>query len=143
MQLDRRRRSLLARTAAAALLLCLPRLAQSQPSLSAEEFLNLSQKLTGKPDLDPDLAAAYLAAFEDLGEGPALAALATEVPGPAEDGPCARSLVSAWFTDIVGGAEGRRLVTFEDALLWPAMRYIKTLTLCGPGFGAWSEVPET
>ncbi len=138
MPVDSRRRALLLGTAAAALLTALPRTPRAA-SLTAEEFLTLSQELTGKNDLDPALAAGYLAAFEELGQGAALMHLAA---GGAEQA-LAQELVAAWYSGIVRIGQQQRLVTYEEALIWSAMDYTKPPGFCsGGGFGAWAKAPQ-
>lgn len=131
------RRALLVGTAAATLLTALPGRLRAA-GLSVEAFLTLSQSLTGKQDLDPALAAGYLAAFEELGQGAALERLAA---GAAEEA-LAQELVAAWYSGVVRIGQQQRLVTYDAALLWSAMDYTKPPGFCSSGgFGAWAKAP--
>jgi hypothetical protein len=97
--------------------------------------------------LAPMLDAVAIA-FRD--HGPALAELADiagRVPPGAFAGavrgtalePLARQLAEAWY----GGASGGRVLSYEDALAWPAAGLSSVPGQCAGAFGAWSEPPAT
>ncbi len=135
------RRELLAGCAAVALLAALPTALAAEETLDLDSFLKLSQSVTDKEDLDPDLAERFLTAFRAEGKGGALAAA---IEGGDRDGAGSieRDLVAAWYTGLVSGEEGTRLVTYQDALIWRALPFTKPAGLCGGPMGYWADPPE-
>lgn len=104
-----------------------------------DTFLKLSHKLTGKENLDDDVAAELLKAFTASGRQDDLAALAT---GASDDG-LSNSIVASWYTGISPNPDDLQVVTYTDALIWDAMDYTKPMGFCGGGVGYWSDPPET
>lgn len=140
MLIDTRRRALLVGTASAALLTLIPANSEAATRLDAAGFLQLSQDLAGRQDLDPDLAAAYLAAFESLGKGEDLVRLSTMAPAERDSQHLAEEIVAAWYTGTVALDSGQKLVTYEDALLWDSLDYTKPPGICSSeGFGSWAK----
>ncbi len=135
MQIERRR-ALLAGTAALAWLALKPAVLLAAEGLSLEAFLALSRHLTEQEDLDPGLGRDILAAFEALGQGPALEDLAA---GGDSQGKLAQAVVLAWYSGSVTIAGDRRVVAYEAVLEWRAMDFTKPPGFCGAGFGSWAE----
>lgn len=126
----------------------------SDPAADAE-FLQLSIALTGKPDLDPFVAArirAALAALEPatLAQLPALKQLASSVDSPArilaaagtDSRAAALSIVAAWYTGTVGKGTSAVTVAYRDALMQRPVAdglYPQTYAMGGPGW--WVAAP--
>ncbi len=135
------RRSLLAGCAAAAILARMPGAARAAPSIGPDAFLRLSERLTGKSSLDPDLAAQFLAAFDGEGRGAELSRL-VDGGAPGADTVAADEVVAAWYTGLVPGKAGSRLVTYDEALVWSVLSYTKPAGYCGGAMGYWADPPE-
>lgn len=116
-----------------------PRDLWADTAVSPEQFLALSQRLTGVPGLDPAVAKTLLGGFLATGNGAALAALvAAARPG----GPLADAIVAAWYAGVYDSAAGRPAVaTFSDALLWNALSFTKPPSQCGGETGYWARPP--
>lgn len=92
-------------------------------------FLQLSQALTGKTDLDPATAGRIEAAFAKLhpemhARFPALAAKAQQAQGPeallqaaGDARPTALAIITAWYTGSVGKGPQAITVSYRDALM--------------------------
>jgi len=123
-----------------------------------EGFVRLSQLVTGVERLPRDHAAAYLNALDAAGlevppsrlvqmggfgsgGGPqTLAELQRSAlyrkPGAHAS---AQAVASAWWSGMVPTADGDRVVTFLDALVWRAQPWAQPPTECLGGVGAWSK----
>ena len=124
MNTDRRR--LLAGTSAAALLALAPIGALAETSIDPDAFVKLSEKLTGQPGLNANLASQYLSAFEANGERDALQAL---IAG-GDNADLANDIVAAWYSGMVAGDAGDSLVTYgrphlEHADLYQTARLLR------------------
>lgn len=124
------------------------------------EFLALSAVLTGMPDLDPDLGAAFLQAFQAV---PGFAAgldqlidqagmRSAQPPNDLESmesagifsneqtASTADQIITAWYSGMVQTEEEPIVVTFVDALAWKALHFTKPLTICA-NYAFWAEKP--
>jgi len=133
--------------------------ATSSSSLGADQFVELSQILTGHKDLSPEIGAVYLrrfvaetanqAALKELydklknapesehGELPAL----LEKRGLSRHGGLAHRLISGWYLGVDTGSDPLFL-TYTEALMYrPTHNLIPIPTLCD-GFGSWVSIPE-
>jgi hypothetical protein len=54
----------------------------------------------------------------------------------------AKSIVSAWYSGLLGTGDGTRVLAYEDALAWRATGYAKAPGTCGE-FGDWMSRPLT
>lgn len=110
--------------------------AQSAPT--AEQFLALSEKLTGAQNLDPAVAKTLLDGLRATGKGEALAAL---IGGgtTAEAERLGNSIVGAWYSGLYASPGGPAVATFEQALVWSALSFTKPWGLCGGDTGYWAE----
>ena len=124
------------------------------------EFLALSALLTGMPDLDADLGAAFLQAFQAVpgfsagldqlieqaglrsAQPPAdLQALeATGIFSNKQSASTADQIINAWYSGMVETDEEPIVVTFVDALAWKALHFTKPLTICA-NYAFWEEKP--
>jgi len=122
-------------------------------------FIDMSRVLTGVDDLPEALAPDYLDALGgaglrmaplDLtqaagyvgGRGPAtaealMASSALSKPGAEQ---CARAIAGAWWSGMVTAAgHDTVLVTYDDALVFRAMRFARPQAQCLGATGAWSR----
>jgi Membrane bound FAD containing D-sorbitol dehydrogenase len=116
----------------------------AQSTVTPEQFLAISERLTGKTDLDLDIAATLLGGFLATGHEEALAQFANETFDSFT--PVADAIVAAWYSGIVDtvedGKPAQKLATFTEALVWDAMTYSKPFAECGGETGYWADPPE-
>src|SRR5262245_40844653 len=117
--------------------------AQSKP-VSLPEFMELSQRLVGRPKLDPEVGQIYLDAL--LGDKDNAIHLATLVQSNGNPTPeqrvIAQTIIEWWYTGVYS-VDGRpRLATHSGALMWSALQMPAPGTCVGP-FGAWSRPPQS
>jgi hypothetical protein len=112
----------------------------AQTGLTADEFLSLSERLTGVEDLDPDAANTLLGGFVATGRAPALADLARLDPVPAS--PLADAIVAAWYSGLYDSGQGTAVADFNGALVWNALGFTKPFGNCGGDLGYWADPPE-
>lgn len=118
-----------------------PRDLHADATVTVEQFLALSKKLTNVSGLDPAIAKTLLGGFLATGNGPALAQL---IAGAGQDGPLANAIVAAWYTGVYDSGTGKQAVaTYTDALLWNALSFTKPLGWCGGSTGYWARAPGT
>jgi hypothetical protein len=116
-----------------------PRTLYADTAVSPEQFLALSQRLTGVSGLDAAVAKTLLGGFLATGNGAALAAL---VAAARPEGPLADAIVGAWYSGVYDSGGGRQTVaTFTDALLWNALSFTKPPSQCGGETGYWARPP--
>lgn len=107
----------------------------SQPrTMSLDEFIALSSRLTGHTDLDKAAAAAFL---NGLLATPANAARLANPDAALE-----REIIAAWYTGSHEVRGERQLATHTGALKWRALG-IAPPGACAGRFGAWSQPPRT
>ena len=114
----------------------------AQDSVSVEQFVALSDKLTETTGLQASVAESLLRGFLAAGNGPALAELVKEGTESTSYAEVADSLVAAWFTGVYDTGSGQAVATFTDALVWTALTFSKPFGDCGGETGYWSEPPE-
>jgi Membrane bound FAD containing D-sorbitol dehydrogenase len=108
--------------------------------VTVDEFVALSEWLTGKPDLNPSVAKTLLGGFLATGHGPALAQLAKR---REEHGPVANAVVTAWYTGLYETGKGQAVATVDEALIWDALTFTKPIATCGGATGYWAFPPTT
>lgn len=111
----------------------------AQPAVSVDEFLGLSQRLTGRVALNRDVAALYLKALQaDPALAGPLAQLArSSAPNPALE----NTIIEWWYTGVYAMNGQPRLGAYAGALMWGAIGVPAAGTCAGP-FGAWSRAPR-
>ncbi|HZO53277.1 MAG TPA: sugar dehydrogenase complex small subunit [Bryobacteraceae bacterium] len=111
----------------------------SAASVGLREFLELSSRLTGRRDLDPNLGRIYFNALVGVAKN---RQLLDEVARREKSHPELESqIILAWYTGVYEAAGQRRLATHRGALLWKALDMPAPGTCAGqPGF--WSRPPE-
>ncbi|MFD1881689.1 sugar dehydrogenase complex small subunit [Paracoccus pacificus] len=117
-----------------------PATAQSAATtaIDFDAFMASSKTLIGGLEPDADMGKLVLQGFLDLGMGDKLAAV---VADPAKEGQTetANQLVAAWYTGLT--PDGKKVTSFTDALMWPAMSYTKPWAECGDEYGYWGDAP--
>lgn len=128
-------------------------------ALPSTDFLQLSQFLTGKPQLDRTLAAAIEAAFNETQAGFAdrvaqtnhfIAANKAEArtiqsvldtaKHPLADVP--RKVMTAWYLGTVGTGKNARAVAYEQALMYPPIADVVVMPTFARGIpGYWADPP--
>ena len=109
----------------------------SAQAISVDDFLGLSQSLTGKTSLDEDIAAAMLDAFRSNGQADAVSALMNG----ESDADLENEIVAAWYSGVSPNPDDLTVLTYTDALMWDAMPYTKPMGYCGGATGYWAEPP--
>lgn len=126
----------------------------AQSTVTPEQFLALSEKLTQTPKLDLGIATTILGGFLATGHGDEIARLAGENFDSFT--PIANAIVAAWYSGLyntvprgTGASDhplrGRvqRVATFDQALVWSALTFTKPWGECGGETGYWSDPPST
>ena len=118
--------------------------ASDRPAISVDQFLRLSERLTGRADLDATLAAIYRDALVAVPANiPLLAQLKEGAASVRTDAHVAleRTIIEWWYTGIYVVDGQRRLATHSGALMWNALGMPAPGT-CAGVFGAWAEPPR-
>lgn len=108
-------------------------------TVEADDFLDLSIKLTGHSDLALEDAAKMLQAFNAIGKGDELAALVDGNSNPD----LSNAIVAAWYSGVSPDPESDEVITYTEALMWPAMSYTKPMGYCGGATGYWADPPAS
>jgi Membrane bound FAD containing D-sorbitol dehydrogenase len=118
-------------------------LAQSK-AVSLAEFMELSERLVGRPKLDPEVGQIYLnALLADADDAIYLATLVQMNGNPTpEQRVLSQTIVEWWYTGVYTLNGKPRLATHTGALMWNAMDMPAPGTCVGP-FGAWSKPPRS
>jgi len=114
----------------------------AQASVSAEQFLALSEKLTGRQGLGSDVAKTLLGGFLATGYGDALAELVKQEAEFTSHTELANAIVAAWYSGLYDSGSGEAVATFSDALVWDALTFTKPWAECGGETGYWGGPPE-
>ncbi len=112
----------------------------AEAEVTVDQFLALSEKLTGKAKLDAGLAATLLGGFLATGKGPGIAKL---ISGDDIDDALSNAIVAAWYSGIYDSGWGQGVATFNDALVWSALTFTKPWANCGGATGYWSDPPAS
>ena len=115
----------------------------AQASVSVEQFLALSEKLTETNALDVDIAKTLLGGFLATGNGTALAELVKEEADYTSYTELANAIVAAWYSGVYDSGSGQAVAAFTDALVWNALTFSKPWAECGGETGYWSEPPQS
>ena len=114
----------------------------AQADITAEQFLQLSERLTGASDLDQDVARTLLGGFLATGHGPELLGLATGRQSSSPS-PLSGAIVAAWYSGLYDTGHGTAVSDFNGALVWNALSFTKPFGSCGGEVGYWADPPET
>jgi hypothetical protein len=112
----------------------------AQAEVGVDQFLQLSERLTGASGLDADIATTLLGGFLAAGHGSALAELVQPPSVPAS--PLADAIVAAWYSGLYDTGHGTAVSDFNGALLWNALSFTKPFGSCGGEIGYWADPPE-
>ena len=127
--------------------------ALAQGGTTPAQFAGLSQALTTYAYQDPPLAAALvraLAAAIGAAKLTQLATVVTQAPGADLDAAleaagltvAAQNVIVALYSGMVDGANGARVLTYNEALAWQAVPWTKPNALCGGQTDYWSSAPS-
>jgi hypothetical protein len=119
--------------------------------LERHRFVELSQKLCAMSIEDEALAGAIQNALADLYSDDDLRRIAELLhSAPPQDidrliassglQALAKSIVSVWYSGLLGTGQRTRVVAYEEALAWRATGYAKAPGTCGE-FDDWSSPP--
>ena len=117
---------------------------RAQPAITVDDFVRLSQRLTGRTRLDRQVAATYLNALAAV---PANVSLLAELRRTTGPGPTPahvaleRTIIEWWYTGIYTADGSPRVATHTGALVWGALGMPAPGTCAGP-FGVWSRPPQ-
>lgn len=117
----------------------------AQSTVTPEQFLALSERLTGKSELSLDVATTILGGFLATGHQDELARLAAEHFDAFT--PLADAIVAAWYSGLfttatAGEAPVQKVSGFTEALVWDALTFTKPWAECGGETGYWADPPE-
>jgi len=135
--------------------LALARIAQAQPALPSrtgpiapEDFMALSQHLTGHDALSPTLGGRIFAVLADTGQSQALQALYDTASDAtpdvtADQGDLLRRILHGWYLGRIE-IEGRTHLTgYEHTLMGRVTTDILPLrSFCGGTMGFWASPPD-
>jgi hypothetical protein len=117
-----------------------PAAVYGEASVTLDQFLALSSRLTGATNLDAAIGKVLLGAFLSIGKEAGLARLAAGEDGADKD--LAAAIVAAWYSGLCDSASGPVVATFDQALLWQALSFTKPFGECGGSTGYWSDPPQ-
>jgi hypothetical protein len=124
--------------------------AAASGTVGVDAFRDLTIALTGYTPRERFLVKDFLDAFtSEAGELARLHGIVRDNPPDAWDREIAgagltelaETLVSAWYTGMVGEGADRRVLSYLGAFVWYACGYTKPPTQCDWDFGAWAEPP--
>jgi hypothetical protein len=110
----------------------------AQSNLTVDDFLALSEKLTGKKPLDAAVAEKLLGGFVASGKGDGILQL---MRGDEIDDALSGAIVGAWYSGVYQTGWGQAVSDFNGALVWAAMSYTKPWANCGGATGYWADAP--
>jgi fructose 5-dehydrogenase small subunit len=116
--------------------------------IPVEDFMALSQRLTGHTALSPTLGGRILAVLTEHGQSAALQSLYGAAPEPAQDvtvGQSAvlRMLFQGWYLGRIEIADRTHLTGFEQVLMGRVTADILPLrSYCGGTMGFWIMPPD-
>jgi hypothetical protein len=113
--------------------------ATAAPAISLEEFLALSERLTGRKGLGRGVGRIYLTALlADPGNGQRLAEL--KQGGSSHLSELERMIILSWYTGVYRLAGESRLATHTGALVWKSLGTVAPGSCVGP-MGFWARPP--
>jgi hypothetical protein len=126
--------------------------AASMP-LERDRFVELSAKLCAMSIKDQSLADAIQKALADQYAGDEFRRIAELLHSVAPEDvdrlvvgsplhELAKSIVSLWYSGLLGTGERTRVLAYEEALAWRATGYAKAPGTCGE-FGDWIAEPSS
>lgn len=116
----------------------------AESTVTVDQFLTLSEKLTGTGDLDATVAKTLLGGFLVTGNEAALAEMVANDKAYTSYTTLANAIVAAWYSGLYAPATGQQAVSdFTGALLWTALDFTKPWGECGGETGYWAEAPKS
>jgi hypothetical protein len=120
-----------------------PALLYAQAAVTPDQFLALSEKLTGVAKLDADVAKTLLGGFLATGNGAAIAEMVADEKTFTSHTDVANAIVAAWYSGLYNTKDGQAVSDFTGALVWTALDFTKPWAECGGDTGYWAEAPGT
>jgi hypothetical protein len=117
--------------------------------LGAEDFMALSQRMTGHDALSPTLGTRILDVLTETGQSGALQALYATASGAsgaaAEDqGEIVRLLLQGWYLGRIEIDERTHLTGYEQTLMGRVTaEFLPLRSYCGGTMGFWALPPDT
>ena len=126
----------------AALLLPAHRLLAAPVTL--DEFMEVSERLLGRKNLDRETGQIYLDALNaDADNAVTLSYIVQSNGNPTpEQRVLSATIIDWWYTGVYTVKGQSRVATHTGALMWPALGMPAPGTCAGP-FGAWSQPPRS
>jgi hypothetical protein len=115
----------------------------AQAGVTADQFLTLSEKLTGQKSLDANVAKTLLGGFLATGNGAAITAMVANEKAFTSHTDVANAIVAAWYSGLYNDGKGEAVSDFTGALVWTALDFTKPFAECGGDTGYWAEAPGT
>lgn len=110
-------------------------------SLTLEQFIDVSRRVTGQTSLDSDLGSNILNALVATGQTEELAKLIADPSPELSQAKIVNAVVAAWYSGLSPMPGAREVTGFNEALVWRALPYTKPWGSCGGEMGYWSELP--
>jgi len=113
-------------------------------AVTLDEFMELSERLLGKKNLDRETGQIYLNALNaDADSAVTLAYLVQMNGNPTpEQRALSATIITWWYTGVYTIAGKERVATHTGALAWGALGRPAPGT-CAGAFGAWSQPVQT
>ncbi len=138
-----RRKFLMGCASIAAMATLFPQSAVADETVTVDQFVTLSARLTAAAasDLESAMANKLLAGFLANGRAPGLVLLSSDTK--VNTGTVADDIVAAWYSGVYDTPSGKAVAGFTGALMWNALDFTKPLGFCGGETGYWAEPPQS
>ena len=112
-------------------------------AVTLEEFLEVSERLLERKNLDREVAQVYLTAINaDPDNAVTLAYVVQSNGNPTpEQKVLAATIIEWWYTGVYTIGTEQRVATHTGALVWNTLNMPAPGT-CAGAFGAWSQPPR-
>jgi hypothetical protein len=114
--------------------------AATSPSL--DQFIAVSERVTGQSPLDSNMGQNILKAFMAAGQGGDIATLLADPAPEHSQLKIANAIVAAWYSGLSPLPGARQVTGFDEAVVWDALSYTKPWGSCGGETGYWGEPPS-
>ncbi|PWK61457.1 sugar dehydrogenase complex small subunit [Roseicyclus mahoneyensis] len=117
--------------------------------IGAEDFMALSQRMTGHDRLSPTLGARFLEVLAETGRAPALQTLYASASGasggaPEDQDDIVQLLLHGWYLGRIEIDGQTHLIGYEQTLMGRVTADILPLrSYCGGTMGFWALPPDT
>ena len=113
-------------------------------AVTLDEFVEVSERLLGRKNLDREVAQTYLTALNANPDSAATLAYLVQSNGnpTPEQRTLSATIVEWWYTGVYTVDGKPRLATHTGALVWSSLGMPAPGTCAGP-FGAWAQPPRS